>query len=85
MFRLFGFDVHVRAGFVVFLVLIAMINPSAFGLWVAVGIAVFTLLHELGHAVAARRPVPTPRSRSTSSRDTRRSDLGALTRHPSAP
>ena len=55
MFRLFGFDVHVRAGFVVFLVLIAMINPSAFGLWVAGGIAVFTLLHELGHAVAARR------------------------------
>jgi Zn-dependent protease len=55
MFRLFGFDVHVRAGFVVFLVLIAMINPSAFGLWVAGGIAAFTLLHELGHAVAARR------------------------------
>lgn len=55
MFRLFGFDVHVRAGFVVFLVLIAMINPSAFGLWVAGGIAVFTLLHELGHAIAARR------------------------------
>ena len=54
MFRLFGFDVHVRAGFVVFLVLIAMINPSAFGLWVAGGIAVFTLLHELGHAIAAR-------------------------------
>ncbi|MFP5488471.1 MAG: metalloprotease [Acidimicrobiia bacterium] len=55
MFRLFGFDVHVRAGFVIFLVLIAMINPSTFGLWVAVGIAGFTLLHELGHAVAARR------------------------------
>ena len=55
MFRLFGFDVHVRAGFVVFLVLIAMINPSAFGLWVAGGIAGFTLLHELGHAIAARR------------------------------
>ena len=54
MFRLFGFDVHVRSGFVIFLVLIAMINPSAFGLWVAGGIAVFTLLHELGHAVAAR-------------------------------
>jgi len=55
MFRLFGFDVHVRVGFVLFLVLIAMINPSTFGLWVAGGIAVFTLLHELGHAVAARR------------------------------
>lgn len=55
MFRLLGFDVHVRAGFVIFLVLIALINPSTFGLWVAVGIAGFTLLHELGHAVAARR------------------------------
>ena len=55
MFRLLGFDVHVRAGFVIFLVLIAMINPSAFGIWVAVGIAGFTLLHELGHAIAARR------------------------------
>jgi Zn-dependent protease len=54
MFRLFGFDVHVRSGFVFFLVLIAAINPSTFGLWVAGGIAVFTLLHELGHAVAAR-------------------------------
>ena len=55
MFRLLGFDVHVRTGFVIFLVLIAMINPSTFGLWVAVGIAGFTLLHELGHAIAARR------------------------------
>lgn len=55
MFRLLGFEVRVRAGFVVFLVLIALINPSTFGLWVAGGIAVFTLLHELGHAVAARR------------------------------
>jgi Zn-dependent protease len=44
----------VRSGFVVFLVLIAAINPSTFGLWVAAGIAVFTLLHEFGHAVAAR-------------------------------
>lgn len=55
MFRLLGFDVHVRAGFIVFLVLIAALNPSTFGLWVAGGLAVFTLLHELGHAVAARR------------------------------
>lgn len=55
MFRLLGFDVHVRTGFVLFLVLIVMINPSTFGLWIAAGIAVFTLIHELGHAVAARR------------------------------
>jgi Zn-dependent protease len=55
MFRLLGFDVHLRTGFVVFLVLIAAINPSAFGLWVAGALAVFTLLHELGHALAARQ------------------------------
>lgn len=54
MFRLFGFDVHVRTGFGVFLVLIVAINPNAFGLWVAAGIAVFTLVHEFGHAVVAR-------------------------------
>lgn len=54
MFRLFGFDVKVRTGFVIFLALIAFIYPDRFGLWLAAGIAVFTLLHELGHAVAAR-------------------------------
>lgn len=54
MFRLFGFDVHVRTGFVIFLVLIMAINPTSFGVWIAGGLAVFTLLHELGHAVAAR-------------------------------
>lgn len=54
MFRLFGFDVHVRTGFLLFLVLIIAINPSSFGIWIAGGLAVFTLLHELGHAVAAR-------------------------------
>ena len=55
MFRLLGFDVHVRTGFGVFLVLIIAINPNEFGIWVAVGIAVFTLIHEFGHAVVARR------------------------------
>lgn len=55
MFRLFGFDVRVRVGFVAFLGLIAAVNPNAFGLYVAIGIAVFTLLHELGHATVARR------------------------------
>ncbi len=54
MFRLFGFDVKVRAGFLIFLALIMFIYPTRFGLWLAAGIAVFTLLHELGHAVAAR-------------------------------
>lgn len=55
MFRLLGFDVHVRTGFVVFLALIVFLYQDEFGLWLAGGIAAFTLLHELGHAVAARR------------------------------
>ncbi len=54
MFRLLGFDVHVRSGFVIFLGLIVLLYQDAFGLWLAGAIAVFTLLHELGHAVAAR-------------------------------
>lgn len=55
MFRLLGFDVHVRTGFGIFLILIIAINPNEFGLWVAAGIALFTLVHEFGHAVVARR------------------------------
>jgi Zn-dependent protease len=54
MFRLFGFDVHVRTGFLLFLGLIVVLYQNQFGLWLAAGLAVFTLLHELGHAVAAR-------------------------------
>lgn len=54
MFRLFGFDVRVRAGFMIFLGLIVFLYQDGFGLWLAGSIAVFTLLHELGHAIAAR-------------------------------
>lgn len=54
MFRLFGFDVRVGSGFVIFLALIAFLYPNEYGLWLAGGIAVFTLIHELGHAIAAR-------------------------------
>lgn len=54
MFRLLGFDVHVRTGFVAFLALIVFLYQNEFGLWLAGGIAVFTLVHELGHAIAAR-------------------------------
>lgn len=53
-FRLFGFPVHVRAGFWMFMVLIVFINGADLGLWLAAFIAVFTLVHELGHAFAAR-------------------------------
>ena len=55
MFRLLGFPVHVRPGFVMFMVLIVVLYGDIFGLWLAGSLAAFTLLHELGHAVAARR------------------------------
>ncbi|MFW2335152.1 metalloprotease [Ilumatobacter sp.] len=55
MFRLLGFDVHVRTGFILFTGLIVFLYQNAFGIWLAGSIAVLTLLHELGHAVAARR------------------------------
>lgn len=55
MFRLLGFDVHVRSGFILFTALIVFLYRDAFGVWLAGAIAVLTLLHELGHAVAARR------------------------------
>jgi Zn-dependent protease len=55
MFRVIGFEVQVRRGFVVFLVLIVALYGDAFGVWLAGSLAAFTLVHELGHAVAARR------------------------------
>jgi Zn-dependent protease len=55
MFRLLGFDVKVQSGFVVFMALIVFLYQSPFGFWLAGSIAVLTLIHELGHAVAARR------------------------------
>jgi Zn-dependent protease len=55
MFRLLGFDVKVQSGFVVFMALIVFLYRDAFGLWLAGSIAVLTVIHELGHAVAARR------------------------------
>jgi len=55
MFRLLGFPVHVRPGFVMMMVLIVVLYGDSFGLWLAGSLGAFTLLHELGHAVAARR------------------------------
>lgn len=52
--RVLGFPVHVRPGFVVFLGLVVVVNGGEFGLWIAGSAAVLTLLHELGHAFAAR-------------------------------
>src|SRR6056297_1337285 len=55
MFRLLGFDVKIQSGFLVFMALIVFLYRNEFGLWLAASIAALTLIHELGHAVAARR------------------------------
>ncbi len=56
--RLFGFPVDIRPGFVLLLALFAVVysgrGNGELGLWLAVCIGGFTLLHELGHAFAAR-------------------------------
>jgi Zn-dependent protease len=53
--RVLGFPLHVRRGFLLFIVLLVFLNGDEFGLWLAAAVAGFTLLHELGHALAARR------------------------------
>ncbi len=53
-FHLFGFPIHVRPGFLMFLVLVIFVNGGELGLWIAGSAAALTLLHELGHAFAAR-------------------------------
>ena len=56
--RLFGFPLHVGSGFWLFMGLIAFVNSSYLGMGGAIVfaalIAAFTLVHELGHAFAAR-------------------------------
>ena len=54
VFRLLGFRVEVRPGFLLFLILVVLMYGGSRGLWVAGSIAAFTLIHELGHATAAR-------------------------------
>lgn len=53
-FHLFRFPIHIRPGFVMFLALVIFVNGGALGVWIAGSAAVLTLLHELGHAFAAR-------------------------------
>jgi Zn-dependent protease len=53
-FRLFGFPVHVRSGFFLLMIVVVIVNGAPLGVWLAGFIASLTLLHELGHAVAAR-------------------------------
>src|SRR5215210_1315167 len=54
LFRLFGFPIHVRGGFVLFMAFVVFVNGGSLGVWIAGSAAVLTLLHELGHAFAAR-------------------------------
>lgn len=53
-FHLFRFPIHVRPGFIMFMALVIVVNGGELGLWIAGSAAVLTLLHELGHAFAAR-------------------------------
>lgn len=53
-FPLFGFPTTVKPGFAAFVVLLAFLYPFPLGLWVAGAVALFTVIHELGHALAAR-------------------------------
>lgn len=52
---LLGFPTRVRPGFLVFLAILTFLYPFPLGLWIALTVAVFTVIHELGHALAARR------------------------------
>jgi len=49
-----GFPTTVKPGFGVFLAFLIFIYPFPLGLWMAAAVGIFTLIHELGHALAAR-------------------------------
>lgn len=53
--NLFGFPTTIKPGFGIFTVLLAVVYPFPLGIWVAGAVAVFTVIHELGHALAARQ------------------------------
>jgi len=59
--RILGFPVQIRPGFLLFMLLIVLVNGQPMGYWLAGSVTVFTLVHELGHAVAARRTGATAR------------------------
>jgi Zn-dependent protease len=54
-FRILGFPTQIRPGFVVFIALVVLLYGGTLGLWIGASLTVFTLIHELGHALAARR------------------------------
>ena len=53
-FRLLGFPISIRPGFLLFLLLVVLIYGGTLGIWIAAALAIFTLIHELGHALVAR-------------------------------
>ena len=59
VFHLLGFPVRVRWGFILFLATVVVWNPEI-GWKFAAAVTVFSLVHELGHAVVAKRYGGTP-------------------------
>ena len=53
--NILGFPTTVKPGFGIFTVLLAILYPFPLGVWVAGAVAIFTVIHELGHALAARQ------------------------------
>ena len=53
--NIFGFPTTVKPGFGIFTALLAILYPFPLGVWVAGAVAIFTVIHELGHALAARQ------------------------------
>ena len=53
-FNVIGFPTTVRPGFGVFLAFLVFLYPFPLGLWMAGAVGIFTLIHELGHALVAR-------------------------------
>ena len=54
VFNVLGFPTTIKPGFGVFLAFLIFLYPYPLGLWMAAAVGVFTLIHELGHALAAR-------------------------------
>ena len=54
VFNVLGFPTTIKPGFGVFLAFLIFLYPYPLGLWMAAAVGIFTLIHELGHALAAR-------------------------------
>jgi len=54
VFNVFGFPTTIKPGFGIFLAFLVFLYPYPLGLWMAGAVGAFTLIHELGHALAAR-------------------------------